>query len=327
MPENGNGTFEIWNFGETFNRQKAAYVKILQMQDEVHEMHRKTAGTLFRAKEQVAEFSARTDVTPEQKAQVEALLLQADALFQKSAAFVVKVDTMRLTMLRDVVDEIGDTLQRLKATRSLVQLGETGLETSFDPLLAGVVARYKAVYRPMFRLHLSPKDVLDPYNPLASPLVYGEVPDPTGWTEQDWERIALRLDGPLFFWSPGECEKNWPRVDPNVPDCDGPDYFTTLTMINMVHVAMRNQLDIWREFPIIASFDMIVMGGSLEEYEEIIGKAQKALDAALESGEDILKLIAALLKALRKGAEALAGAPGILIAAGVVAYLVLRRKK
>lgn len=316
MPENNNDTFAIWDFGKKFSDQREAYRAILTLQAEVHEQDRKVHETLFRAQGQVAEVMATEGVTPEQKAEVEALLAKAIALAEESRDFVRRVDIARLSMLRDVVDEIGETLQRLKANRASIQLGEKGLETGFDPLLAGVVARYKAVYRPMFRLRVSPDEG-----------VHGELPDPTGWTEQDWEKIALHLDGPLFFWSPAECEEYWPKVAPGVPDCDGPDYFTTLTMINMVHVALENQLDIWREFPIIATFDMLFMGGGLEEYEKEIGMAQKALDAAEETGEDVLKLAAAILKALRKGAEALAGAPGILIAAGVVAYFLLRRKR
>jgi len=305
-------TFPVWDFGAQFAAQKAAYENILVLQEQMHATAREVHGTLFRTRESVAQAFASPEITEAQRADLEKLIADAEALEASAAAKVLNVDVMRLTMLRDVVDEIGTTLQKLKAWRSEIILGEKGLETGFDPLLAGVVARYKAVYRPEFPLTKLPGAI-------------AQVPDPSGWGDQEWDHIDRALDGPIFMWSPKECEENW-HV-PGVPDCDGPDYFTALTMINMIFVAKQNQIDIMDEFPIIAAFDVALLGGALEEYEGAVKVAQEALDALWGVLKDLGKTAAAIIEGVRKAAETFAKAPILLIAGAAAIMLLLNRKK
>jgi hypothetical protein len=159
------------------------------------------------------------------------------------------------------------------------------------------------------------------------PGAVAEIPNPATWTEQDWDRITTHLDGPIFMWDGQRCRAEFPKIAPGVPACEGPDYLAMLMLVNQIFVAKENQIDIMREFPIISFFDMTFMGGELEEYEDEVRAAENALKAAKESGEDLLATLAALLKGIRKAAETFAKAPVLLIAGGLLALTLLRKKR
>lgn len=305
-------TFYVFDAGDFFSKHRENYIQILGMQEKIHALQRKVHALVFQTQERVAEIVAKPEITAEHKAEAEGLLVQAAALRDSADAQVTHIDRIRLTMLRDTVDEIGRTLQQLKAWRSEIELGEAGIESAgFDRILADLEARYKGVYRPMFPLTKLPGAV-------------AQVPNPSAWTEQEWEKIHTNLDGPLILWDVQECIANW-KI-PGINPCEGPDYFHTLSMINQIFVAKQNQIDIIEEFPIISALDMMFFGGDFEEYDEELKKAEEALAAAEETVGDILKTLAAILKGIRKAAETFAKAPVLLIAGGLVAIMLLRKK-
>lgn len=307
-------TFPVFDFGARFAAQQAGYRRILESQERMFDLQRAVNGTLFKVQQQADAVLADPEISEENKAEIRGLLVDAEELRANAGALVDKAGQMRLVMLRDAVEEIGRTLQKLKAYRSEVTLGETGLETGgFDRILADIETRYRDLYRPMF-----------PFTKLPGTIAVATVPNIQGWTEQDWDKVHNQMDGPIFLWSNQECKANW-NV-PGVPACEGPDLFHALSMINQIFVAKQNQIDIMQEFPIISGLDMLFLGGRAEEYDYVVAEAQEALDAVLAVVKDLGRTVAALLKGIRKAAEAFAKAPILLIAGGILAIMVLRKK-
>jgi hypothetical protein len=304
-------TFPVFDYGSLFAKQKRVYLLMVDVQERIHKLLDQVSLSYDAAMVKAAEVSKDPKIAPEDRWKVERLVADANSLMIKARAAVRNVDLMRLEMLRDVVDHIGSTIMKLRAWRNEIVLGEKGLETSFDPMLDGIEVRYREVYRPIFPMGKLPGSK-------------GAIPDPSGWTEQEWEQIQDLLDGPLFLWSPKECEENW-RVA-GVPDCDGPDYFHTLSLINQVFVAKENQLDIQREFPIVATVDYMLLGGEMEEYDKETEAAKTALDATKNVLEDLMLLLGALVEGARKVAQTFAKAPILVLAAGVLALTLLKKR-
>jgi len=297
--------FVPFKFSNAFNRQKEAYLAVLELQADLHAGQAEVLTSLGDAREQVEEAVAKGSLASEQETEIHALLSRAGQQSATLETRVAAVDRLRLTMLRNIVVEIGVMLGQLQVWRSNILLGEAGLETSFDPVIAGVLARYESVYAPIFK--------------------GGIIPDATNWGPEQWAAIAQQLDGPLFLWTPGECKENWKIA--GVPDCDGPDYMTTLSLIPMVEAAEENQLDIMQEFTALASLDLMFTGGALEEYGGAVEVAQHAYDAATETLENIWEILEAVAKVAAKAAGALAGLPGILLLGGAAWWFFFRKKK
>ncbi len=297
-------TFAPFEFSNAFNLQKEAYQAVLQLQVDLHAGQAEVVSGLGNAREQAEEAMAGDELSPEQQTEIHNLLSRAGQQTATLETRVAAVDRLRLTMLRNVVAQIGTMLEQLAEWRSHILLGEAGLETSFDPVIAGVLARYESVYAPIFA---------------------SGIPDSGGWGPEQWAVIAQQLDGPLFLWSPGECVKNW-KI-PGVPHCIGPDYFTALALIPMIEAAEENQIDIMQEFTFIASLDLALTGGAFENYAGAVQVAQDAFDAVEDTLENIWDLLAAVAKVAAKAAGALAGLPGIFLLGGAAWWFFFRKKK
>jgi len=259
-------------------------------------MYRQAAAQQAEAQDQVRAVratvaKARARLEPKQLAQVETLLAQADGVEAQAGS-------LTLSIMADTVANIGETLTRVRATRAKIVLGTEGL-AELDNRIDTVGQRYHEVYRPMF------------------PIEGGEVHIPTASSmgDQEWDLFNRRLRDPIYFWSPQECLAQWNVA--GVPPCLGPDLFTTL--VNEVHVAMQNQIDMMREYPIF-SFIEENFGAFIDALVELAGNLIRIVKA-------ITKIINRVVETIADVAEGVASAPGWLLLAGAggLGFLMLKR--
>lgn len=277
--------------GGIFARTKEVYADLVEQEEKAEEAVREARAMVYDA-----EQSPRAADYGEQLAQAKELLAKAELLLPE-------IRRVRLNALMRTVNNLGSTLARVKAARANIELGEEGFGPQFDADLANITARYQSVYRPLF-----------PVGPGGQV----QVPDPAAMTEQEWELLHQRAEGPIFFWDYNQCQAEWKVA--GVPPCTGPDYLHALSLVNQVFVAWENQIEIRDEFPIIGFVDT-VLGGKLEEAGGVVRETE-------DIATDIYELLKALLEITKKAAKGLASLPAwVLIGGGVAAFFLLRGGK
>lgn len=272
--------------GTMFPKYQDMYRQAVDMQEDALAQVREVRAT-------VAEVRPR--LAPKQLAEVEALLARA-------AGVEAEAGSLTLQIMADTVANIGDTLTRVRASRARIVLGTEGL-AELDNRIATVGQRYHEVYRPMF--------------PIENGAVL--IPNAASMGDQEWDLFNRRLRDPIYFWSPKECLEQWNVA--GVPPCIGPDLFTTLSMVNEVHVALEHQIEMRRDFPLF-SFIEENFGNFIDAIVELAGHMIRIVKA-------ITKIITKVVEAVADVVEAVADTPGWLLLAGAggLGYLMLRRRR
>jgi len=281
----------------TFSRWRANYASIVEHYNATEQGVRDAHASIFHSEQLVA----KADLQPEARAEADALLVKAKGLLVDAEALADQAAQLRIRTLLKTVNHLGDNLATVKKWRAKVTLGEIGFGPGFDSDLADLEQRYAHFYRPAFPI-------------LAGGII--DLPDAREWGEQEWAEWDA-IEGPLYFWGIEDCRDRW-NV-PNVPACEGPDLGTSFSLINQVHEAWKNEVDMINEFPIIGIFDKM-LGGHFEESAEALEKAQTILTRIQNVIKDVAKIV-------EKTIHTIATAPGILIVGGAVALYLLSRKK
>lgn len=281
----------------TFSRYRKSYRAIVAHYEATAQSVRDAQASIFHSEQLVAQ----SDATPEARAKAEVLLGEARALLTEAEALSDKAAQFRIKTLMGTVNNLGDNLNQIKKWRAKVTLGEIGFAPSFDSDLEGLELRYKALYRPEF-----------PF--IAAGIT--EIPDARDWDAQEWAQWA-HLEGAMFFWDIQQCRDLWPY--PTIPECEGPDLAMSFSLINQINEAWKNQVDMVKEFPILALLDW-TFGGHLEEAEGVVADAEKVFKRIVTVLKDVAKII-------EKTVHTLATTPGILLVGGAIALYVISRKK
>jgi hypothetical protein len=281
---------------DTFSHWRSMYATIIQNYLDGERGVRDAHASIFQSEQLVA----KANLTPGARGKADALLVEARRLLAEAEMFADNAAQLRIRTLIKTVGLVGDNINTIRKWRAKVTLGEIGFGPGFDSDLAGLEQRYAQFYRPAFPI-------------LTAGII--DIPDARQWGEQEWAEWG-RIEGPMFFWGIQECRDNW-KV-PNVPACEGPDLFTSFSLINQIHEAWKNEVDMINEFPVLGLLDKM-LGGHFEEAAEIIEK----IDEILTRITNVIKEVAKLIE---KVVHTLAATPGILLVGGAIALYVFSRK-
>jgi len=277
--------------GGLFARTKKLYRNLVAVEEKSEDQARLARSMISQAK--TAPNLSEVDLS--KIAEATELMVTVDGLLMQARE-------SRLKLLAHTVNGLGSTLARVRGYRAQVSLGEQGLK-QLDADLENITLRYENVYRPMFPV-------------LAGGIV--QMPDPREMTEQAWEHVENNLEGPLFFWDYNACQDFWSDI--HAPSCTGPDYLFALSLINQVIVALEHELEMRREFWIIAAIDDGLFDGALEEQDQVFAKIERA-------AEDIAGILADIFAILKGITGALRKTPGVVLLALGVGVFILSRKK
>ena len=164
---------------------------------------------------------------------------------------------LRVNAMYAIVKMIGNFLGRIQILRIQITKGEVGLK-GFDADLAGLQKRYMNLYKPYFE----------------------DVPDPRGWTAEDWATFEEDIEGPILLWDLKTCKERW-GIPFGTPACEGPDLLTALSLLHQLGIAETLQQELLASLYGFADITMQEIGQYWSE------KADKAGQAVANAFKDI----------------------------------------